>query len=374
MSDEDIIGAHHFEAAGIPVEDKKPEDQEQDQGNNAGTQEQKDETDPKGSEQEKKPETEADKKPDASTKDSSGDGKDPADKSGKEKEQPKPNRSEAELDAEGAQMAQEGETVRSGIALRWMHQRNTARQERDVVNQKYQEAERRAKELETQVETFKQATQAFGQLPPAEASHAVRLYTTLKQNPVATLKQLLVEAKANGHNIDGIGSGVDTAAIQNMLDQRLRQMQPTEQNRGSQHQQQGSEPKTVDNDDDLFLAAYPDAANHVDILVDMLNKNIADYKAGRATKVLGNTELYFTLKNAAEAQGFDFSKPLAPQIEARKNPPKQEEKKPQQQEAPRIAGRGGMDQVSEPLINTGGKEESFSDIVRRALAENPIDN
>ena len=106
-------------------------------------------------------------------------------------------------------------------------------------------------------------------------------------------------------------------------------------------------------------------------MVDMLNRNIADVKAGKAQRVMGNTELYFTLKNAAIAQGFDFSKPLQPQIDARKqqgsdtaNPLKEEKEKVDP--TPRLQGNGGI--VNEPLIQTGSADESFGDIVKRALA------
>jgi len=204
-------------------------------------------------------------------------------------------------------------------------------------------------------------------LQPNEVPGAVRLYSALKTNPVGTLKQLLVEAKANGHTVDGIGEGVDTAAINRLLDQRLK---PFEQNRNEQTQQpQSLEPRTVDTDADLFYQTYPDASIHDAIFGQMIEKNIADVRAGKAQRVMGNTELYFTLKEAAIAQGYDFSKPLQPQIDARKagtHQPHSQQVKEQGDPTPRLNGNGGLQ--SEPLIQTGSAEESFGDIVKRALA------
>jgi hypothetical protein len=164
---------------------------------------------------------------------------------------------------------------------------------------------------------------------------------------------MLVEAKALGHNIEGIGEGVDTAAIQKMLDQRLAGIEKPKE------QSQVQQVPTVDNDDDLFVQAYPDAAQHMDVYLDMLKKN----------PKLSNTELYFTVKNWADSNGYDYSKPLKPQIDARNKPsltsapPKQSQ---MQDNTPRLNGTGSL--APELLITPGGKEESYKDIVRRAIA------
>lgn len=376
MTDTFTIADHHFENAGIEP-DKIIENE--DAGDNKGATDKTDETNLESGlenpvkELQDKSADKVDPKSPPAGKDKSGSGTDDGKKEEPKKEELQPNRTEAELDEEGLAAVREGKPTRPEIAQRWRYQRDTARQERDATKGVVQRLETETTQLKQQVETYKNASTVMGELSPAEVPGAVRLYSALKQNPIATLKQLLVEAKANGHTIDGIGEGVDTAAINRLLDQRLK---PFEQNNGNQNQPTpSSEPRTVDNDDDLFLQQFPDASPHVDIMVDMLNRNIADVKAGKAQRVMGNTELYFTLKNAVIAQGYDFSKPLQPQIDARKagsaanQPPvKQEQVDP----TPRLNGNGGMQ--NEPLIPTGSADESFGDIVKRALANAKAQN
>jgi len=370
MADTFQIADHHFENAGI--EPDKVEDQTT--GDNKGTADEKNEVDTEsGNENPVKEQQQAkeagDKKPAADAKDSDGGGTNDGKKEEPKKEEPKPNRSEAELDEEGLAAVREGKPTRPEIAQRWRYQRDTARQERDASKSVISRLEQENNSYKQQVEAYKASTTVLGELPPVEVPRAIRLYSALKTNPIATLKQMLVEAKANGHNIEGIGEGVDTAAINALLDQRLK---PFEQNKGSQDQPRPvSETPTVDNDDDLFLQAFPDAQTHLDIMVQMLNKNIEDVRAGKAQRIMGNSELYFTLKNAAIAQGFDFSKPLQPQIDARKQQgnvtPPQQKVEEKGDPTPRLNGRG--DGITEPLISTGGVEESFGDIVKRALAQ-----
>lgn len=376
MTDTFTIADHHFENAGIEPEEK----QEVIEGQATEVEGKQDETNLESGtenpvkELQDKQADKVDPKSATAGKDKSGSGTDDGKKEEPKKEEPQPNRSEAELDAAALDEAKNAKPVRPEIAQRWMHQRDTARQERDSTKNALERTTQELTQAKAQVEAFRTAATAMGELPPAEMPGAVRLYSALKQNPVATLKQLLVEAKANGHTIDGIGEGVDTAAINRLLDQRLK---PFEQNNGSQNQSTpSSEPRTVDNDDDLFLQQFPDASPHIDIMVDMLNRNIADKKAGKTDRIMGNTELYFTLKNAAIAQGFDFSKPLQPQIDARKSgtapaivPAKVEEKV---DPTPRLSGRG--EGGTEPLIQPGAVDESFGDIVKRALAQSKVQN
>jgi len=335
------IADHHFETAGIELEDKATETANEANLESSGIEEPKQE-EPKAVEQSITPPT-----------DSTSSGTDGKPEPKPEEKAPITNRSEAELDQEQYSELVNGKPVRPEVAGRWMHQRNTARQERDAVNGKYTEALNKATQLEGQVEAYKTAATAMQSLAPADIPKAVKVYTQLLQNPVGTLKQMLVEAKALGHNIEGIGEGVDTAAIQKMLDQRLAGIEKPKE------QSQVQQVPTVDNDDDLFVQAYPDAAQHMDVYLDMLKKN----------PKLSNTELYFTVKNWADSNGYDYSKPLKPQIDARNKPaltsapPKQ----PQMQDnTPRLNGTGSL--APELLITPGGKEESYKDIVRRAIA------
>jgi len=335
------LADHHFEYAGIEQEDKTTETPDEANLESGGS------TEPK-QEEAKTAEQSV-----VAQKDSSSSGTDGKLEPKQEEKAPIVNRSEAELDQEQYSELVNGKPVRPEVAGRWMHQRNTARQERDAVNSKYTEAVNKATQLEGQVEAYKTASIAMSSLAPADIPKAVKVYTQLLQNPVGTLKQMLVEAKALGHNIDGIGEGVDTAAIQKMLDQRLAGIEKPKE------QSQVQQPSTVDNDDDLFIQAYPDAQHHMDLYLDMLKR------MPQAT----NTQLYFTAKNWADANGYDYSKPLKPQMDARNKPAQAAAPKvqtPTQDNTPRLNGTGSL--APELLLTPGGKEESYKDIVARAIA------
>jgi hypothetical protein len=347
------IANHHFEAAGIPVDDTP--DVQKDTTNEVDTQGTEPKTDEGQAPEVSVSEGEATPATNSTSSGTNGDAKPK-----QEEKAPVANRPETELDQENYSELVNGKPVRPEVAGRWYHQRNTARQERDMVNAKYTETTQKVTQLEAQVEAYKTATASISALAPAEIPHAVKVYNSLKTNPVGTLKQMLAEAKANGHNIDGIGEGIDTAAIQRMLDQKLEAF--VGKNNQGQPQAPTQAP-TVDNDDDLFVQAYPDAKHHMDVYLEMLNKNPR----------LSNTELYFTAKNWADANGYDYSKPLKPQILARTNPNQQQPAAPQPKTdnvTPRLNGKG--ETVPEPLLTPGGKEESFKEIIAKALKENPL--
>jgi hypothetical protein len=61
---------------------------------------------------------------------------------------------------------------------------------------------------------------------------AARLFTDLQRDPSGTLKKLLAEAVALGHTVEGIGQGVDvaaiTAAVKSELGAKETATEPTE--------------------------------------------------------------------------------------------------------------------------------------------------
>jgi hypothetical protein len=137
------IADHHFETAGIELEDKATETANEANLESSGIEEPKQE-EPKAVEQSITPPT-----------DSTSSGTDGKPEPKPEEKAPITNRSEAELDQEQYSELVNGKPVRPEVAGRWMHQRNTARQERDAVNGKYTEALNKATQLEGQVEAYK---------------------------------------------------------------------------------------------------------------------------------------------------------------------------------------------------------------------------
>jgi hypothetical protein len=170
--------------------------------------------------------------------------------------------------------------------------------------------ENRIQQLSTAYNTLQQmanAGQQYGlQLP--EQAEAMQYYAAYKQNPVGMVTFLLAQLKEAGHTIEGIGSGVDTMAVTRMLDQRLAPITQEHQ----QRQQQLEVQNKVANEYNAFISNFPDAKVHEPLIARMLAQSPS----------LSLNDAYYQLRLAVTQQGFDWSKPLGPQLQER-NAPKQ---------------------------------------------------
>jgi len=178
----------------------------------------------------------------------------------------------------------------------------------------YERAERRVRNavkaqldsLNAQVETFKQSTNydRYG-ISPQEASVGLQLISAWKKNPVETLKYLLTEAKAMGHNIDDLGGGgaIDAAAIKRMVDQAV---EPLVNDRKASQAEQEARNK-VDTEFRAFATKYPDYKPHEADIAKLLREN----------DDISPEVAYLQLQAFALRNSLDWSKPLGPQILAR---------------------------------------------------------
>lgn len=128
-----------------------------------------------------------------------------------------------------------------------------------------------------------------------------------KKSPADTLKFLLTQAKSYGINIEGINNGVDTAAINQMLDQKL---QPFMQEREQKEQERLIQQKAKRTYDD-FMTKYPDAINHTDELAFLYKRN----------PNMSLDAIYYQLRNHYAENGYDFNTPLAEILNNRKQKP-----------------------------------------------------
>lgn len=128
-----------------------------------------------------------------------------------------------------------------------------------------------------------------------------------KKSPAETLKFLLTQAKSYGINIEGINNGVDTAAINQMLDQKL---QPFMQEREQKAQERLIQQKAKRTYDD-FMTKYPDAINHTDELAFLYKRN----------PNMSLDAIYYQLRNHYAENGYDFNTPLAEILNNRKQKP-----------------------------------------------------
>lgn len=144
-------------------------------------------------------------------------------------------------------------------------------------------------------ETYK-AMQA-SDMTPDDVNLGIELVRQWRKSPEETLKFLLTQAKSYGINIDGQTSGIDAAAISQMMDQKL---QPFIQEREEAIRQQ----ETLANARKIhteFYQRYPDAKIH--------NKELAYlYKKNPNASL---DAVYWQLRNHYAENGYDFNTPLA---------------------------------------------------------------
>jgi len=164
-----------------------------------------------------------------------------------------------------------------------------------------QEAERssaKVAELETQLNAINAAGNLGTQydLTPDELTTGAQMMKSFKEDPVNTVKYLLTQAQALGHNIDGIGAGSDMASIKQMLTEALKPV--TEAQKSASDTQAAQDAATKSYND--FVSTYPDAELHGNALARLLADD----------PQLTPEVAYYKLKNFYLEQKLDWSKPL----------------------------------------------------------------
>lgn len=244
----------------------------------------------------------------------------------------------------------DGTIVRAGAERRHYETLQVTRQQLGAREQELNTTRTELNTVKAKLEAYDAATTQLNGIDPVQAASAVKLYRDLVSDTPGTLQKLIVEAKAKGYSIEGAGAGIDTAAIIAALGSQNRPQVETPQ---VDYEKQAQEETAT------FLSKYPDANLHTPEMT-MLVQSHPD-------KTL--EEIYFALKTQVVANGLDWSKPLQPQITARKQ---------QQIPAPVIPpvkpltnGRGpdvfaATDLTTDPKLVQG---DSTEDIIREAMRE-----
>lgn len=140
---------------------------------------------------------------------------------------------------------------------------------------------------------------------PEEALAGLRMAVGYRTNPAGFIAHILAHAKTNGVKLEGLPvGGIDAAAIGAMITQQLQpivsryqaQEQSAEVDRNSKQQAE------------TFFSLHPDARQHESFLVGVIQRFNMDPEAA-----------YWKLRADALEAGFDWSQPLAPQLEAAKS-------------------------------------------------------
>ena len=201
----------------------------------------------------------------------------------------------------------EGNVVaRGGKERRFYEQLQVNKQQNAALNQQVQQ-------LQGQLDAVNNAGTLGTQydLSPEELTTGAQIIKSFKEDPVATVKYLLTQAQAAGHNLDDVATGgADMSAIKQMVNEAVSPLVQDRQQRvdAEEHQKKAQE---VYNG---FMSKYPDAQMHENSLARLLetDQNLTPEAA------------YFKLKNFYLEKGLDFSVPLetlAQQEQQRKQTP-----------------------------------------------------
>ncbi len=182
--------------------------------------------------------------------------------------------------------------IKGGVERRLYEKSQRLQQETTTANA-------RITELEGQLEAVNSAGNIGTQmnLTPDEVVTGAKLISAFKSDPVETVKYLLTQAQAAGHNVDGLGGGsTDVNAIKTMLDTYMKPfVEEREQKQATEQRQQ--EVTTVYNN---FITKYPDATIHESTLAQLLDNDTS----------LSTEAAYFKLKSFYLERGLDFNKSL----------------------------------------------------------------
>lgn len=281
----------------------------------------------------------------------------PADKA----PQQQPARNPGDLvDAQGRVIAKAGAERR--------HYETAQRLNREVVTVR-QELERTA----AQLNAFREAAQLPTQLglSPEESASGLQLAASWKANPVGTIKYLLEQAQAAGHNVEGLGVGTDFNAIKTMI---ANELAPFRQQAQTERQAQEAQVHARQAMQSLVADFGEQALTNGEALAKILD---AAAQQGRSMSL---EQAYLRFANWCRERGFDPHSPIDPQLQAVMQREQQQQPQQQQPEPPvngqrmpprpngrAVAAPNGVVPMDSATQITGG--ESSRDLVRMAMRE-----
>ena len=210
-----------------------------------------------------------------------------------------------------------------------------------------------------QAQQVANAPQQYG-LNNQEAVQGMQLVAAWKRDPLQVIQYVLAEAKAAGYDLSkiGLGTQLDTAAVNRMLDQKLGPLLQEQQ----QVQQQEQVNAQAARQYQAFIARHPDVSIHEEVIASMLAKD----------ESLEPDAAYYKLKNFVLENGLDWSKPLQPQVAALQSGQQTQIQQNDTQKVPPIGGgrHGNARTVSTTSVPTvASADADYSDIVSEAMVE-----
>jgi len=212
-------------------------------------------------------------------------------------------------DAEGNFVDAEGKIIARAGSERRMYEK-LQRTERSSqffegeVNRLQQEGEQ-VKALNGLPEKYK--------LNEQEVGLGLQIIDQLKTNPVEAGRWILQEVMKSGYNLQQIlgevegvpTSSMDMGAITRIIQEQLQPITSKFQEQESATQSATDNQRNAER----FIATHEYADLHIDPIVNLMKQN----------PQMSSERAYFEVRQYAQANSLDFSQPLGPQIEARRN-------------------------------------------------------
>jgi hypothetical protein len=245
----------------------------------------------------------------------------------------------------------------------------------------FEEGQRHAREnqqMRQQLQQYQGALNNIGEVSreaarlnvgPDDQIAAIRVMADFLRDPVKTLEYLVAKVKSKGYPIpfleQGVSQGMDMAAIQRMIDQKMAPITNAQQQtvREQQFRQQAERELAG------FLNENQDANENLDVLSEML----------QAQPNLTIGAAYNKMIRWAHENGLDWTQPLRPQVSALAQGQQPNHQQPTQQSTRRpLPGRRSAGTGATPLNgqDTSGQQfnenASWADIIRSAMQESNV--
>lgn len=265
-------------------------------------------------------------------------------------------------DSQGNLVDGQGNVVAKAGAERRLYEKASdltekVRQSSGYIQQLQQQNEQLKQQMTTQ-QALNGMPQQLG-LSDTDAVMGMRLISSFRKDPAATIKYILTEAKAMGHNLDveGMSSQVDMGAIARMIEQHTA---PLRQNHEQQQEAERAQQEALQT-----YNAFVNNPNHP--YAQIHENEIA--RLYQADPSLSLEAAYYKLQSWAYANGLDFRQPLMPQMQARQQQPQPAQQQSAQARsgtAPLVPG-GGNAQPQEQEAVYADPDESYESIIRKAM-------
>jgi hypothetical protein len=206
-----------------------------------------------------------------------------------------------------------------------------------------------------------------------DAVNLIKLAAELTRNPTEGARRVLEFALSKGANLKDIVNdefipNLTLAATRRLLDERLG---PLAQER-KQDQSVDEDTAVQQRQARQFMADYPEATVHADVIADQMQKIEQEYssKGLKVDKYVIAEQAFQRLERFCHDNKLDITQPLAPQIQARsRDKAPSGERRPGRQSPRPIPNGSGGGEMQSRRQNVANADDSYNSIVREAMSE-----